>query len=220
MDGTTLLGFARGPGLEWALAIMVFGIFWRLAGILMLRRPVDLSEPRAGSSVVGAMRMVISRTWPHKEFRDRVLHWDVVSYLFHGGYVVAILGYAPHILLIRALTGAFWPGLPGGVIAFAAGISAVSLIALLVHRMSSPVLRKISNFDDYFSWLVAFLPLPTGLMAYYHLGGRYEWLLGLHMVTGELLLAWLPFGKIMHTILFLFSRATTGVAYTRRGAPL
>jgi len=220
MGGGTLLDFARGPGMEWALAILVFGIVWRLVGIFTLKRPKDLAEPRAGASAIGAMWVIISRTWPHKEFRERVLHWEVVSYLFHGGYAVAILGYAPHILLIRALIGISWPGLPGGVIAFAAGISGVALIALLMHRLNSPVLRKISNFDDYFSWLVAFMPLPTGLMAYYHLGGNYEWMLGFHMLTGEILLAWLPFGKIMHTILFAFSRGTTGLAYSRKGAPL
>jgi nitrate reductase gamma subunit len=220
MNGASVLDFARGPAFEVALAMLVFGIAWRLVGILALRRALDHSEPRAGFGRMRGLRMIVSRSWPRPEFRERVLHWDIVSYLFHIGYAVAILGYVPHILLIRNLLGLSWPGLPGGVIAFAAGLSAASMLALLGHRMSSPVLRQLSNFDDYFSWFVTFAPLVTGLMAYYNIGNSYQLVLGLHVLSGDILFAWLPFGKIMHVILFAFSRGTTGTVYGRRGAAL
>ncbi|MDA8390272.1 MAG: nitrate reductase [Gammaproteobacteria bacterium] len=218
MNGASLLDFARGPAFEAAVAMLSFGIVWRLTGILALRRSVDHSRPRTGFGWMGGLRMIVSRSWPRREFRERVLHWDIISYLFHIGYAVAILGYVPHILLIRNLVGLQWPGLPGGVIAFAAGISAAALLALLGHRMTSPVLRQLSNFDDYFSWFVAFVPLVTGLMAYYNIGDSYQLVLGLHILSGDILFAWLPFGKIMHVILFAFSRGTTGTVYGRRGA--
>ncbi len=220
MNGASVLDFARGPVFEIALAMLIFGIAWRLVGIFALRRPVDYSEPRAGTGWGSGLRMIVSRSWPRREFRERVLHWDIVSYIFHVGYAVAILGYVPHIMLIRNLTGLQWPGLPGGVIAFAAGLSAGALLALLVHTITSPVLRRLSNFDDYFSWLLAFTPLVTGLMAYYGIGGNYQMVLGLHILAGDILFAWLPFGKIMHVILLAFSRGTTGAAYGRRGAPI
>ncbi len=218
MNGASLLDFARGPAFEAALAMMFFGIAWRLVGILALRRAVDHSEPRVGSGWMSGLRVIVSRSWPRREFRERVLHWDIISYLFHIGYAVAILGYVPHILLIRNLIGLNWPGLSGGVIAFFAGLSATALLALLGHRMGSPVLRRLSNFDDYFSWFVTFAPLVTGLMAYYNIGDSYQSVLGLHILSGDILFAWLPFGKLMHTILFAFSRGTTGTVYGRRGA--
>ena len=220
MIGASLLDFARGPAFVVALAMLFFGIVWRLAGIVILRRPKDHSEPRVASGRLRGLRMIFTRSWPRREFRERVLHWDIVSYLFHIGYAVAVLGYIPHILVIRNLIGIAWPGLPGGVIAFAAGISAAALLALLAHRLSSPVLRRISNFDDYFSWLVAFTPLVTGMMAYYNIGDSYQLVLGLHILSGDILLAWLPFGKIMHVILFALSRGTTGAVYGRRGAAI
>lgn len=220
MNGASLLAFARGPAFEAALALLIFGIVWRLVGILALKRPVDHSEPRSGSGWAGGLRVIVSRSWPRREFRERVLHWDIVSYLFHIGYAVAIFGYIPHILVVRSLTGLQWAGLPGGVIAFAAGISAASLLALLSHRLTSPVLRQLSNLDDYFSWFVAFVPLVTGLMAYYNIGGSYQFVLGLHILSGDILFAWLPFGKIMHVILITFSRGRTGAVYGRRGASL
>ncbi len=220
MSGASLLTFARGPAFEVALAMLIFGMVWRLVGILALRRSRDYSEGRKTAGWVSGLRVIFSRSWPQAEFRERVLHWDIVSYLFHLGYAVAILGYLPHILLIRNLTGLRWPGLPGGAIAFAAGIAAASLLALLGHRLTSPVLRKLSNFDDYFSWFIAFVPLITGLMAYYNIGDSYQMVLGLHILSGDILFAWLPFGKLMHVILFAFSRGKTGAVYGRRGAAI
>ena len=34
----TLLDFARGPALQWALIIMVAGMLWRFFGVLLLMR--------------------------------------------------------------------------------------------------------------------------------------------------------------------------------------
>ena len=42
----TLLEFARGPGLQWSVAIFLFGLLWRLVGIFFLRTKADLSAPR------------------------------------------------------------------------------------------------------------------------------------------------------------------------------
>ena len=76
----------------------------------------------------------------------------------------------------------------------------------------------ISNFDDYFSWLVTALPVLTGLLTVAHVGARYETLLGLHILSFEIFLIWFPFGKLMHSIIVFGSRYTTGVTLTRRGA--
>ena len=43
----TLLEFASGPGLQWALWIFVFGVVWRLIGAMFLLSRKVLSKPRA-----------------------------------------------------------------------------------------------------------------------------------------------------------------------------
>ena len=45
----TLLEFARGPALAFALTVFVAGTAWRLAGILRLPRLPDLSPAREGA---------------------------------------------------------------------------------------------------------------------------------------------------------------------------
>ena len=102
----------------------------------------------------------------------------------------------------------------------AGAITVAALVGLLVHRIASPVKRLISNFDDYFSWLVTTAPLVTGMMAYSHIGPPYQTMLAIHILSVELLLVWFPFGKLMHTFTIFATRAATGMAFERRGAAL
>jgi hypothetical protein len=71
-----------------------------------------------------------------------------------------------------------------------------------------------------------FLPLLTGMAA---LGNPmpasaapetplYPGALTAHLLSVELLLIWLPFGKLAHGFLVFFSRGMTGAAFARRGA--
>ena len=94
------------------------------------------------------------------------------------------------------------------------------MIAALVRRIVNPVQRLLSRFDDYFSWAVTFLPVLTGVIAASHLGARYETLLALHVLSVNLLLIWLPFGKLMHWLLVFITRAQTGAHLNHRGAQL
>ena len=91
-------------------------------------------------------------------------------------------------------------------------------VALLIRRLTHPVLKLISNFDDYFSWLVTMAPIVTGLIIPIRFGIRYETLLAIHILSVAVLLAWLPFGKLAHAFLVFFSRGTTGMVLERRGA--
>ena len=92
------------------------------------------------------------------------------------------------------------------------------MIAGILRRLGHPVLKMLSNFDDYFSWLITTLPVITGLLAVAHIGARYEVMLALHILSFDVFLIWFPFGKLMHSIIVFGSRYTTGVTFTRRGA--
>jgi nitrate reductase gamma subunit len=214
----TLLEFARGPALEASLIILVAGVVWRLVGLLLLPYKKDRSEPRGNRSALGgALHTIVRRFWPYREFQNRVLFSHVMGYAFHIGLAIVVFGYRPHILFIRDLTGLSWPGLPNSVIYLAGAITMAALVALLVRRLSHGVLRLLSRPDDYFSWFVTILPVITGFMAVGHIGARYETLLALHLLSVELLLIWLPFGKLMHTFTFLFSRGFTGARAAHKG---
>ena len=112
-----------------------------------------------------------------------------------------------------------WPALPSGVITIISVITLALLLAVLFRRLTHRVLRLLSNFDDYFSWFITTLVIVTGLMATAHLGGRYETLLGLHILSFDVLLIWFPLGKLMHAFYIMPSRAINGYLLSRKGAP-
>jgi len=213
----TLLDFARGPALQWALIIMVAGMLWRLLGALLLLRARVLSKPRSDAFASAAVRTVFRRMWTGGELGKVSRYQQATGYVLHIGLFVVILLFVPHIEFIRGITGLSWPGLPNDVVTVAAAVTVAVLVALLVRRLTYPVLRTISNADDYISWFVTLLPLVTGVMAFAHWGPRYETMLAIHLLSVALLMIWVPFGKLMHMVLFIPSRAQVGVRFERRG---
>ena len=217
-----LLEFARGPALQISITIFVFGIAFRVFSLFLMWRTRDSS---AGSNrekpvVVAAIREIIRRLWPQAAYKERTMFALINGYLFHFGLAIIVFFLMPHILFFKDLFGFSWPALPNNVI-YAVGVITVgSMIAALVMRFANPAQKIISTFDDWFSWLVTFLPVITGLVATSHLGARYETLLGLHILSVSLLLIWIPFGKLMHFFLVFVTRSQTGAHLSHRGAQL
>jgi len=217
-----LLEFARGPALQVSLAIFVFGVIWRLLGLLLLPWRKDHSAPRgtAPYAVVAVLQANLRKMWPHKTFVKATVFQFVNGYVMHVGLAIVVLLFAPHILFIKSLFGVTWPALPSNVVYAVGAITLFSLIAGLLHRLTSPVLQLISRTDDYISWLVTLLPVATGLLAIIQVGARYETLLALHILSICLFFIWFPFGKLMHAFTFVLSRGATGVRFKHRGAEL
>jgi len=217
-----LLDFARGPALQTALAIFAFGVAWRLGSLLLLPRMQDKSLARTGTppAVVAAIREIVRRFWPQQPFATATLFATVNGYVFHLGLAFVVFGLAQHILFIKNLLGVSWPSLPTGLVNAVAVVTVASLVAALIRRLTNPVLRLISTFDDYFTWFVTLLPVLTGLAAAAHLGARYETLLAIHILSVALFFIWLPFGKLMHAFLVFLTRGATGSHLSHRGAQL
>jgi len=217
-----LLEFARGPVLTFALTVFIGGMAFRIFSLFLMWRTRDSSEgsSRERSSFSAAVREIVRRLWPQTAYKQRTMFDLVNGYVFHLGLAVIVFALAPHILFIKDLTGLSWGALPNNLIYAVSIITLVSLIAALVKRFSNPAQKIISTFDDWFSWLVVFLPVLTGVIATSHLGARYETLFALHILSVALLLVWLPFGKLMHFFLVFITRGQTGIQLSHRGAQL
>ncbi len=217
-----LLEFARGPALQFAITIFVFGVVFRIVSLLLMFRTRDSSEgsSRGKPVVVAAVREIIRRLWPQSAYKNRTMFALINGYVMHFGLAIVVFFLLPHILFFKDLLGVSWPSLPNNLIFAVAVVTIASMVAALVIRFANPAQRIISTFDDYFSWFVTFLPLATGLLATSHLGARYETLLAIHILSVALLLIWLPFGKLMHFFLVFVTRAQTGAHLSHRGAQL
>jgi len=217
MSGAEFLLWVRGPAFDIALAVFVFGIVLRFLEIFLLGRKTDLSAPR-GSAMAGGIRAMFTRSLPaDKNTFKRSTFTIVAGYIFHIGLLVAIFLFVPHIELFKAMFGFGWPGLPMPIVDFFTAMSLLALIAVLYNRLTNPVLKFLTTKEDYLVWLVTFVPLLTGYMAYHHLFFSYYWLLGMHILSVEILMIVFPFTKLMHTFTLFISRWYNGAVAGHKG---
>jgi nitrate reductase gamma subunit len=141
----------------------------------------------------------------------------LTGYIWHIGFFMTVLLYEPHIAFFKSILGFGWPGLPSHLVVIPAAITLAIVVMLTIRRMIHPVMRMITTSDDYISLIVIILALVTGLMAYAHLGLRYETMLALHFISVELLFIWTPFSKLAHSIFWLLSRYRIGTYFERKG---
>lgn len=211
-----LLIWARGTGFSWALAIALFGLTLRVFEILSLGRKPDLAPPREHSPGSG-WRTIFSRSLPPPGMVRASPVTYFGGYVFHIGFLLIVVLFVPHIEVVRGVLGLSWPGLPSPLVDMIAVASLLALIAVLIDRMTNKVKRMLSGWGDYFAWLLTFLPLATGYLAYHHLLLDYTLMLALHILSVELLLVALPFTKLTHVVTLFFARWYNGDWFGRRG---
>ena len=210
-----LLEFARGPALAFSVFVFVIGLAWRLYRIFRRPARIDHSEPRRRDLAAGGVRAIFAKMLPPKGVRIRGAQM-ANAYAYHIALALIAFGFAPHIAFIARYLGLAWPALPDAVTYIATAVAILGLIYALMTRLTDGVQRLLSSFDDYFSWAVTMAPLVTG-MALLPQPAPPAWI-ALHLLSLELLLVWLPFGKLAHAALVFVSRWRTGADFTRKGA--
>ena len=216
MNANDLLIWARGPGFDIALSVFVAGMLLRLLEVISLGRKPDLAEGR-GSALKGGVKTLWTRNFPRMSTFSREPLRIVNGYVLHIGLFTIIFLFGPHIAIFQSTLGIGWPGLSSGVINAASAVTILSLVVALLLRMLTPVVRFISTYDDYLAWLVTFLPVITGYMAFNHLLLPHTLMLALHILSVDLLLVVAPFSKLTHMFSFALARWYQGSLAGHRG---
>jgi nitrate reductase gamma subunit len=215
-DPMEFLLWTKGPMFEWAIAIFALGMLARIVEIFVLGRRPNYAEPKGGEWGPG-FRTILSRSVADPGTFQRAPFNVVVGWIWHVGFLIALLFFIPHIELINSVLGISWPGLPNPVVDAVTAVTIVALIATLIHRLRHPVKRHISTFEDYFVWTVTFLPVITGYFAYHRLIDPYPLILGLHILTANIFLIVLPFTKLTHMFTAFIARWYNGAIFGRKG---
>lgn len=209
MNESELLLWARGPGLTIATFIMLAGIVVRFLEIFLMGRKANLAAAR-GSEMAGGMGTMIRRSIPDSGTFKRSGFTVVAGYVFHIGLFIVIFLFVPHIMVFEAALGLSWPGIASNIVDAVAVLTIIALLAVLVHRLTHPVLRLLSEFNDYLVWFITILPLITGYLAFHRLGLSATMLLALHILSVELLMVLLPFTKLSHAFTLWIARWYNG----------
>lgn len=216
MSDMELLIWARGTGLQWALAVFCFGVVLRFVELFSLGRKPDYSQARTNSPGSG-WRTVLSRSLPQPSVWRRAPVTHILGYVFHIGLLICVAFFLPHIQLVRNTFGVSWPGLPTPLVDAVALITIVALLLVLIHRMRNPVKRFLSGFEDWFTLALTLLPMLSGYLAFHHQLLPYTLMLALHILSAELLLVFMPFTKLAHAGTLFVARWYNGDIAGRKG---
>ncbi|RLA07544.1 MAG: hypothetical protein DRQ51_05760 [Gammaproteobacteria bacterium] len=215
----SLLLLSKGLLFEIALVIFIFGVLLRLFEIFSLGRKKDLSEPKANPTIIG-IKTIFTRSIPSYEMMTKRGFLIVNGIIFHVGLFIVVFLLAPHITVIDRLIDLSWSPLSSQIINFATVVTIFSMIVILVHRFTHPVMKALTTSGDYVAWIVTFLPIISGYMAYNHLLLPYNLILALHILSVDLLLIVLPFSKLSHSFTFFMARYYSGTISGRKGVQL
>ena len=216
MSAAELLMWIRGPALQFATVVFLIGVVVRILEILVLGRKQDLAAAR-GSALAGGLRTIFSRSVPDHGTLQRSTLNLIAGYIFHFGFFLALFFFAPHILLLHDVFGVYWPSLPTQFIDAVTVVTMITLLAVLVHRINNKVMRYLSRSTDYLAWLLTFLPVLTGYLAFHRIGLSPPLLMALHIGSVELLMVLFPFTKLMHAFTLVMARYYNGAMAGRKG---
>lgn len=216
MNEVDFLLWVKGTAFSVALFIFVAGLVLRLFEILSLGRKVNYAVPK-GDPMQGGLREIFRRSLTDKATFQRSRITIVAGYVFHIGLFVVIFLLAAHIAMLKSIIGFGWPNLSTPVVDAFAVVTMLTLVVVLIHRLRHPVKRFLSTPGDYVAWAVTFVPLLTGYMAYHHLLLSPQMMLGLHILSVEILLVVFPFTKLMHAFTVFLARWYNGASMGMRG---
>ena len=211
------LDFARGPLFRFAIAVLVLGV---LRHIVLAIVSIRTALGRAGD-----------KSLPWKQLRRTTLAWifplkhlthkrvfTIASVAFHVGLILAPLFLMGHVQLVERSIGISWPTLPA-VIADILTLTAIAgILVVLGARLSSQAARSLTRPYDILILGLVFLPLATGFLAM-HTGLNpfaFELTLLFHFLSGSILLALIPFTKLVHVVFFPATQLISEVGWRFR----
>ena len=209
------LDFGRGPLFRLAFTLMILGLL----------RIVYLTV----AGMVEAYRRNPDKILPWKDLTLRTLSWlfpfarlwskrpvySVASFAFHAGLIAVPLFLGAHVLLWERSLGFAWPALPRQAADWLTLLVIVSGLGLLLGRIADTGARRISRKQEFLWPPLLIVPFASGYLC---ANGRlepsvYQWLMLVHVYSGNLIMLLIPFTKIAHCILLPFSQLCTGIAW-------
>lgn len=205
----TLLNFVYGPFLYISFGIFFLGCLYQY---IMFAVSVYQKENQAISymSLKYGLRSVLVWLVPFAtvNMRKHPL-FTAVTFLFHACLILSPIFLISHVMLIDESFNIGWWTLPDGLADAMTFAVVGSCIFFAIRRITSPVVKYVTNKGDYFILLIVFLPFVTGVLAYHQIF-NYKVIMLLHILSGEIMLIAIPFTKLNHMLFAPFTRAYIG----------
>lgn len=204
-----IYSFVAGP-LAWAAFILFFGgIIFRFVQLLAL---VNKTE----KFIFNYMSLKYSlRSIAHWIVPFATANWrkrpalTIVTFVFHLCLLFMPVFLLSHVVLWDESWNISWWTLPDGVADVMTMLVILGCLFFWVRRFSQPEVNFVTDWSDYLLLAVVAAPFVTGFIAYHQLFG-IKWMTILHMFSGEIMLAAIPFTRLVHMVFSPLTRAYMG----------
>lgn len=202
---------ARGPMAWAAFSFCVLGVAYRFAALLS--RGKRLKRRRPAKSARGGLKSILRGLTPFglHYMREHPV-FSMITWIFHLCLLITPVFLLAHIVLVYESWQIQWVSLPDNLADVMTALVILGVLFFSIRRLSTKAVRSLTAGSD---WLLLALiagVFLSGLMAYHH-WGPYRPLLIAHIMLGEVLLVAIPFSKLIHMILFFFTRGYLGAEY-------
>jgi nitrate reductase gamma subunit len=198
-----------GP-LAWVAFILFFGgIVFRLVKLVALVNKTEkfiysyLSLKYSLRSIVHWMVPFATTNW-----RKRPV-LTVVTFVFHFCLLFVPIFLLSHVVLWDESWNLSWWTLPDGTADVMTVLVIAGCIFFLIRRISQPEVKFVTDWSDYLLLAIVAAPFVTGFLAYHQLI-TIKWMTIVHMLSGEIMLAAIPFTRFVHMIFSPLTRAYMG----------
>lgn len=206
---TELYTFLTGP-LTWlAFGVLVFGAIYRLTYMWALAKKKDGSSIYYMDSKFG-LRSIFRWLTPFA-----TLGWREnssvtgVTFIFHLCLLAVPIFLGAHEAMWQTAFGiSFWT-IPNQIADYLTLVVIAGGIFFAVRRLTNPTVKFVSTWKDWGTLIMVVAPFVTGFLAY-HQFFNYNVMIVLHVISGLIWIAMIPFARLSHVLFFWFSRIYIG----------
>ena len=209
-----LLDWLRGPVFWAGLAFMVLGLGRHVAITLW---GVVRTYHRAGDKII-PVRQVAGATlrwlFLSQGLKNR-LFYGLNTLIFHVSIILVPIFLAGHITLWKRGIGLSWPALPNGLSTVLTIVAVLAAVTIVIQRVGYKESRRLSRFQDFVMPLIVAVPFATGFLVMHPAWNpvSHQFMLFLHVLSGDLLFFLIPLTKLSHMVLLPGTQIVSELAW-------
>ncbi len=204
-----IYGFVSGPLVWVAFLLFIGGSLYQVITLAQLARSRD-AVVFEYMSFRFALRSILKWLTPFGavSMRKRPLT-TLVAFAFHICVIAAPLFVYAHVVLVKETWNISWWYMPDAWADMMSLLVIGACLFFLLRRITQPEVRYLTTPSDYLLLSMVAAPFVTGFWAYHQFPGAQVATI-LHMLSGEIMLAAIPFTRISHMFFFIFTRGYIG----------
>lgn len=206
--------FVAGP-LAWAAFILFFGgIVYRLVRLLSLANRTE-KFIFTYMSIKYSLRSIFHWIVPFAtvNWRKRPI-LTIVTFAFHLCLLFMPVFLLSHVVLWDERWNISWWTLPDVVADWMTIAVMAGCLFFLVRRLARPEVKFVTDWSDYVLLIIVAAPFVSGFLSYHQLIA-VKWMEIVHMLCGEIMLAAIPFTRLVHMVFSPLTRAYMGSEFGR-----